>query len=77
MPAHSRYDQELVFEEVEFYARRHGKATLEMNRRSMMVSAEPQEGERACSRCAKPLGPLWFTLEERWICRRCARKTAR
>jgi rubredoxin len=43
----------------------------------MKVSAEPQEGERACSRCAKPLGPLWFTLEERWICRRCARKTAR
>jgi hypothetical protein len=77
MPAQNRYDRELVFEEAEFFARRHGKATLEMNRWSMLVSAEPQQSERGCFKCGKPIGSLWFGLDARWICRRCARKTTR
>lgn len=77
MPAHSRYDRELVFEEAEFFARRHGKAMLELNRSSMLVSSEPQDSARGCFKCGKPLGSLWFGVDAHSVCRRCARKTTR
>ena len=77
MPANSRYDRELVFEEAEFFARRHGKATLELNRSSMLVSSDPREHGRACSKCGKPLGTLWFGVDAVLVCRRCARRTTR
>jgi len=77
MPAYSRYDRELVFEEAEFFARRHGKATLELNRSSMLVSSQPQAVDRGCFKCGKPLGTLWFGVDAHLVCRRCARRTAR
>ena len=38
MPARSLYDRELVFEQAEFYARRDGAATLELNHKEVVVS---------------------------------------
>jgi hypothetical protein len=75
MPAQNRYDRELVFEEAEFFAHRHGEATLELNRASMLVHSEPRGTDRMCAKCGKPLGALWFGINRRDVCRRCIRKS--
>jgi len=77
MPAQNRYDRELVFEEAEFVARRHGKATLELNRRNMLISAMKGGAMAACAQCAQQVGPLCFDVGGRLLCRRCVRKSAR
>src|SRR5215470_8224492 len=38
MPARNGYDRELVFDEAEFCARRHGSARLEFDRSAMLIS---------------------------------------
>ncbi len=76
MPARNRYDQELVFEEAEFCARRHGKATLELNRRAMSIHTASSGLPEACAKCAR-LANVLFALDDDILCRRCARKFAR
>jgi hypothetical protein len=75
MPAQNRYDRELVFEEAEFFARRHGRATLELDRQAMSI--RPATNGEICSKCQKTLGSLIFALGDRYLCRRCARRTPR
>lgn len=74
MPAQNRYDRELVFEEAEFFARRHGRATLELDRRAMSI--RPASVGETCTGCSKPLGSLIFAVGARQLCRRCARRTS-
>jgi hypothetical protein len=76
MPARNRYDQELVFEEAEFCARRHGKAILELNRHAMSIRAASAGLPEACAKCAR-LASVLFALGGDTLCRRCARKFAR
>lgn len=76
MPARNGYDRELVFDEAEFCARRHGQARLEIDRNAMLisiVSGTPAE----CARCGKSADRLTFALGDRKLCRRCARQSAR
>jgi hypothetical protein len=75
MPAQNHYDRELVFEEAEFFARRHGRATLELGRREMSIRVAA-EGE-TCTTCSKPLGSLIFAVGTQLLCRRCARRASR
>ena len=77
MPARNGYDRELVFDEAEFCARRHGKAHLELNRSAMVISVAPSEDPAACTHCGKPADRLSFALDGRTLCRRCARQSAR
>jgi hypothetical protein len=75
MPAQNQYDRELVFEEAEFFARRHGRATLELGRRAMSIRLATN-GE-TCSTCMKALGSLIFAVGVQQLCRRCARRASR
>lgn len=77
MPAQTVYDHELVFEQAEFYARRHGEATLELQSGEMLISAANTPGDAACGLCAHALGPLSFATKGRRLCARCARKHVR
>lgn len=77
MPAQNQYDRELVFEEAEFFARRHGKATLELNRRALLIRAVGGGSRATCAQCDQQVGPLCFDVGGRLLCRRCVRKSAR
>lgn len=74
MPAQNQYDRELVFEEAEFFARRHGRVTLEFDRTAMQICITADED--ACAKCRKPLAGMRFACGEWLLCRRCARRTA-
>lgn len=71
MPARSRYDRELVFEQAEFYARRHGQVRLELGRRQLVI--RPQAGT-PCSQCGSPDGLLVYSAGDALLCRYCARR---
>ena len=73
MPAQTSYERELVFEQAEFCARRHGEATLELKRNEMLISAANPFAEGPCALCSHPLGPLVFSVGDRSLCPRCAR----
>jgi len=74
MPARNRYDRELVFEQAEFYARRHGKATLELDRREMLVTVLKERNGQSCSKCGQGDGILNFVVGTDSLCRHCARR---
>jgi len=77
MPSKNRYDRELVFEQAEFYARRHGAATLELSRRQMLISAADPQAGQTCTLCRDQLNRLAFAVGDRQLCPRCARKSTR
>ena len=70
MPARNRYDRELVFEQAEFYARRHGRATLELDRHEMLLNTH---SEKPCTRCGQRDHILTFAIDGAQLCRHCAR----
>jgi hypothetical protein len=53
MPARSEYDREPVFEQAEFYARRHGTVRLELDRREMLISRVTGQATRPCGHCGE------------------------
>lgn len=61
MPAQNRYDRELVFEEAEFFARRHGRATLELDRLALQIGVAASGDAATCAKCAQPLASLFFS----------------
>ena len=77
MPSKNRYDRELVFEQAEFYARRHGAATLELSRRQLLISAANPQAGQMCMLCRDLLDRLTFAVGDRHLCARCARKSTR
>jgi hypothetical protein len=77
MPAGNGYDRELVFDEAECCARRHGQARLELRRTAMLVSVSLSDSGGPCARCGKAVDRITFALGDRTLCRRCARQSAR
>jgi hypothetical protein len=77
MPARNGYDREVVFDEAEFCARRHGKVRLLLDRSAILISVAAAETPSICARCSKPTDRLSFALGNRTLCRRCARSSAR
>jgi hypothetical protein len=75
MPARNDYDRELVFDEAEFCARRHGRARLELDRSAMLISLAT-ENPAECNGCGKAADRLTFAVGNRKLCRRCARQSA-
>jgi hypothetical protein len=74
MPACSAYDWELVFEQAEFYARRHGKVKLELDRREMLISTVGGQAVQPCGECGKCEGALRFSASSGPSCRNCIRR---
>jgi hypothetical protein len=73
MPARSRYERELVFEQAEFYARRHGQVRLELDRREMLISAAPDGLNVPCWKCGQRDGARRFIVSGRRLCGHCVR----
>ena len=74
VPARTRYDHEIAFEHVTTYARRHGSARLEFDRKQFMVSSIGDGDRRLCASCAHPLETLTYALGGRELCLHCARR---
>lgn len=77
MPARNGYDRELVFEEAEFCARRHGRVRLELEHSAMTISVADGKALTHCVRCGLPAERLLFAGARGTLCRRCARQSAR
>ena len=77
MPARNGYDRELVFDEAECCARRHGQARLELSRSAMLIRVAAGDAPDLCGRCGRRADRLTFALADRTLCRRCARQAAR
>jgi hypothetical protein len=77
MPARTRYDHELLFEHATSYARRHGSARLEFERKHFTVSTIEAGERRLCMQCSHPLETLTYALGGRDLCLYCARRDLR
>jgi len=73
MPARTAYDQELIFQEAESYARRHGRVKLELRRKELLIGLSPSDGSSACDRCSQHLRTM-VTVGTTHLCVRCARE---
>lgn len=74
LPAQDPYDREVVFEEAEFCARRHGSVGMQLGRRQILVSAAPAEARKACEVCRHPVGLMSFVVDRRRLCSHCAKE---
>ena len=74
MPARNGYDRELVFDEAEFCARRHGSVGVQLGRKEMRISLSAAELIVGCARCRKPVGTTSFVIERVRVCSSCARR---
>ena len=73
MPACAGYDRELVFDEAEFYARRHGRVRLQLDRHEMLISVVTGRGTTRCGECGQREAALSFVVGGRRLCRHCIR----
>lgn len=76
MPARNGYDRELVFDEAECCARRHGEVRLELSSSAVLIRPA-QAPVGSCAQCERPIDRLDFLLGARHLCRRCVRLNAR
>ncbi len=73
MPARNAYDQELIFQEAESYARRHGQVKLEVQSQKMLITFPTSEDDSLCDRCAQRVRMV-VTMASTHLCLRCARE---
>jgi hypothetical protein len=76
MPARNGYDRELVFEEAECCARRHGLVRLELGSAAITIR-RAETPAQPCGGCGQLVDRLDFALGTRHLCQRCARHSAR
>lgn len=74
LPAQDPYDRQVVFEEAEFCARRHGTVGVQFGRKEMRISMSPDEARVPCAECRQPVGLMGFLIDRRRVCSRCAKR---
>lgn len=72
LPAQDPYDRQLVFEEAESCARRHGSVGVQFGRKEMVINLVA--GRTACESCHHPMGLLSFVIDHRSYCSHCAKR---
>jgi len=72
LPAQDPYDREVVFQEAEFCAKRHGSAGLQLGRTRMRISIA-DDAAAICAHCHLRLGLLSFLIDRLEVCGSCAR----
>ena len=77
LPARNPYDREVVFEQAEFYARRHGSVALRIGGALLRVARSAAESGQPCSRCRRSVGWIAYHLRERLLCSHCVKESAR
>lgn len=73
LPAQDPYDREVVFQEAEFCARRHGTAGVQLGRTQMRISICDDLGA-VCAQCYLQVGLLRFVIDRLQVCGHCARR---
>jgi hypothetical protein len=74
LPAQDPYDREVVFEEAEFCARRHGSVGVQLGRKEMRISLSAADARAACAQCRRPVGVTSFVIDRQRVCANCARR---
>src|SRR5262245_15135373 len=75
LPAKDPYDRELVFEQADFYARRHGSVALQIGRAEIWAARSASEPGLVCAHCHQPLRTVRFELDEQLFCTPCAKRS--
>jgi hypothetical protein len=75
LPAQDPYDREVVFEEAEFCARRHGTVGVQFGRKEMQISISVADTFVPCEDCREPIGLLSFLIDRHRVCSRCAKRS--
>ena len=71
LPAQDPYDRELVFEEAESCARRHGSVGVQVGRKQMRINLS--DSKAPCESCRHPVGLLSFVIDQHRFSRHCAK----
>lgn len=74
LPAQDPYDRQVVFEEAEFCARRHGTVGVQLGRKQMRISRSAVDVRVACATCRQPVGVTSFLIDRHCVCSHCARR---
>jgi len=74
LPAQNPYDRELVFEEAESCARRHGTVDVQFGRKEMWVRSAALDARDPCEECREPVGLLSFLVDHHHLCAHCAKR---
>jgi len=74
LPAQDPYEREVVFEEAEFCARRHGTVGVQVGQKQMRVSPSAADARKPCYGCREPMGVLTFLVDRRPYCVHCAKQ---
>jgi hypothetical protein len=77
LPAENAYDREVVFEEAEFAARRHGAAGLKIGRTAMRVSCSQPQNHIPCARCGASIRLISYFMGRQRLCALCAKHAVR
>ena len=75
LPAQDPYDREVVFEEAECCARRHGEVGVQLGRKQMRISRSVGDVRVACASCRQPVGVTSFLIDRNCVCAQ-SRKSA-
>ena len=74
LPAQDPYDREVVFEEAECCARRHGTVGVQLGRKQMRISPSAADTRVPCPQCRQPVGLMSFLIDRRLLCAHCAKR---
>ena len=77
LPATDPYDREVVFEQADFYARRHGSVAVHIGRATIRAARASAQCGLVCSRCHDGLHSVSFQVDDRLLCTPCAKRAAR
>jgi hypothetical protein len=75
LPANDPYDREVVFEQADFYARRHGSVAVQIGRARIRAARSSEPGI-ACAQCGEPLRSVMFHIGESRFCTTCTKHAA-
>ena len=76
LPASDPYERELVFEQADFLARRHGAVRLQVDGGKIRAAHSPGRAGLRCASCHHPLRTVTFQVGERLFCVQCAKRDA-
>jgi hypothetical protein len=75
LPANDPYDREVVFEQADFYARRHGAVAVQIGSARIRAARSSEPGI-ICARCREPLRSVTFQVGESRFCTPCTKHAA-
>ena len=75
LPAQDPYEREVVFQEAEFCARRHGSVGVQLGRREVRISMCTADARRRCASCRNFVGAMSFVVDRHLFCSHCAKQS--